>query len=66
MALMTQDPALHSGPSRIPAAPYYEREANDARLKLRSNEFLADSSRLYPRVARVKSGPRLMGSRTKC
>lgn len=66
MALITQDPALHPGPSRIPAAPDYERETDDARLKLRSNEFLADSSRLYPRVARVESGPRRMGSRATC
>jgi hypothetical protein len=66
MALM-QDPATRDpGPSRISSGPDYAREAEDARLKIRSDEFLADSSRLHPRAAPVGSGPRRMGSRTRC
>jgi len=63
MQNLTRDP----GPSRIPSGPNYEREADDARLKLRSNEFLADSSRLYPRAAPAGTrGPRRIGSGTAC
>jgi len=67
MALIMQDPATRDpGPSRISSGPEYERETEDARLRLRSNEFLADSSRLYPRASPVGSGSRRMGSRTRC
>lgn len=48
MALIRQVPAPMSQGSRIPFGPDYEREAEDARLKLRGGELLADSSRLYP------------------
>lgn len=60
--LATRDP----GPTRIPSGPDYQREADDARLKLRSDEFLADSSRLFPRATSIGSGSRRVGSGMTC
>jgi hypothetical protein len=67
MALIKQglDTSGH-GPTRIPSGPDYEREAEDARLKLRGDELLADSSRLYPRGAPVASDAVRMEAGTKC
>ena len=63
MALIRQDlDTLGHGPSLIPSGPDYEREAEDARLKLRGDELLADSSRLYPTAARVGNDRVEMGT----